>query len=525
LYDITLEDRETSVRGWNWGATDVRGADLAFDIGSKTAFEIPLRFISNSNIAGKTEVSLEFTNPDRQIEPTQGKKKRGGDELVEMRFYVPGTQTKDEDKEGDGDGDDEKSDTEEITAAQAFHDLIKEKADIGQVTGDGIVVFSEVLVLTPRGRYDIDMFPTFMRLRGKTYDYKIMYTSVTRLFLLPRSDEIHVQFIVGLDPPIRQGQTRYPFLVMLFSRDEEVDVELNMDEETINTKYEGKLQKKYEAPSHEVISAIFRALSGKKITGPAAFLSRDHHPGIKANIKAVQGELYFLDKSLIFVAKQPSLIDFADIHQVVFSRVGGAMATARTFDLKVKTKTGSETTFSSINKEEHESIDTYLKSKKVRVKNEMNDDILMNAVLSDEDEEMQSVASSGEERPQPRRMADDDESEDDEDFRMSDESDGGSPTSSSENEDEVMSDQSGDLEMVKAGKAQQKGGTGKKKKKAADADADGDADGAPKKPKKKKAVDGDADGAPKKPKKKAAKKKGSDGSGEDGPAKKKQKKD
>ena len=40
--------------------------------------------------------------------------------------------------------------------------------------------------------------------------------------------QIFVQ--VGLDPPIRQGQTRYPFLVMLFSRDEEVDVELNIDE-------------------------------------------------------------------------------------------------------------------------------------------------------------------------------------------------------------------------------------------------------------------------------------------------------
>lgn len=86
------------------------------------------------------------------------------------------------------------------------------------------------------------------------------------------------------------------------------------------------------------------------------------------------------------------------------------MSTVRTFDLKVKTKTGPETVFSSINKEEHEPIETYLKSKKVRVKNEMNDDVLMVAALSDEDEEMQSVASSGEERPKPRRMDEDDDS-------------------------------------------------------------------------------------------------------------------
>ena len=41
------------------------------------------------------------------------------------------------------------------------------------------------------------MFPTFLRLRGKTYDYKIMYTSVTRIFLLPKPDEIHVQLVVS----------------------------------------------------------------------------------------------------------------------------------------------------------------------------------------------------------------------------------------------------------------------------------------------------------------------------------------
>lgn len=47
-----------------------------------------------------------------------------------------------------------------------------------------------------RGRYDIDMFLTHFRLRGKTYDYKILTSSVTRIFLLPKADEIHVQLVV-----------------------------------------------------------------------------------------------------------------------------------------------------------------------------------------------------------------------------------------------------------------------------------------------------------------------------------------
>ena len=118
--------------------------------------------------------------------------------MVEIRFYVPGTHTKTRGSDAGSQKSDEESD-EETSAAQAFHDAIKEKAEIGQVTGDLVLSFEEVLVLTPRGRYDVDMFPEFLRLRGKTYDYKILYTSISKLFLLPKDDQ-HVLFIVSLFP-------------------------------------------------------------------------------------------------------------------------------------------------------------------------------------------------------------------------------------------------------------------------------------------------------------------------------------
>jgi structure-specific recognition protein 1 len=166
------------------------GPDLAFLVSNRTSFEIPLQHVANSNIAGKTEVSLEFNYPG---DGKSTKKAKPADELVEMRFYIPGTHTK-EDSENKGSDDEEDVET---SAAQAFHDTIKEKAEIGQVTGETLVSFDEVLVTTPRGRYDIDMFPSFLRLRGKTYDYKVLYSSITRLFLLPKFDENHIQFIVG----------------------------------------------------------------------------------------------------------------------------------------------------------------------------------------------------------------------------------------------------------------------------------------------------------------------------------------
>ena len=51
-----------------------------------------------------------------------------------------------------------------------------------------------------------------------------------------------------------------------------------------------------------------------------SYISAQGHSGIKANVKAVQGELYFLEKGLIFIAKQPILIDFSKTESISFSR-------------------------------------------------------------------------------------------------------------------------------------------------------------------------------------------------------------
>ena len=85
---------------------------------------------------------------------------------------------------------------------------------------------------------------------------------------------------------------------------------------------------------------------------------------------------------------------------MVFSRVGaGAGAsTGRTFDLKIVTNGDPEHNFTSINRDEHEFTETYLKDKKVRVKNEKvpDADLLLAAVTGDDD--MQSVISSDSDR-------------------------------------------------------------------------------------------------------------------------------
>lgn len=113
------------------------------------------------------------------------------------------------------------------------------------------------------------MYEASFRLRGKTYDYKIQYEAVKKFMVLPKPDEMHCLLVIGLDPPLRQGQTRYPFVVMQFKKDEEVTIDLNIDEAELQSKYKDKLEPHYEEPLHHVVAKIFRGLGNKKISSPA----------------------------------------------------------------------------------------------------------------------------------------------------------------------------------------------------------------------------------------------------------------
>ena len=62
-----------------------------------------------------------------------------------------------------------------------FLDHIVQKANIATTsTGNDIASFREIHSLSPRGRYDIKFFQTFIHLHGKTFDYKIPVSTVIR---------------------------------------------------------------------------------------------------------------------------------------------------------------------------------------------------------------------------------------------------------------------------------------------------------------------------------------------------------
>ncbi|KAK6201035.1 DNA polymerase delta binding protein [Scheffersomyces amazonensis] len=418
-FHLSLDHREHSLRGWNWGKNDLARNEYIFNVNNKPAFEIPYSSISNSNLTGKNEVAIEFDLDNSGP----------GDELVEMRFYVPGTIENEEKKEkngvkvkeangeegvkkeenGEGVEDNEEEEEEdngeeEKSAASVFYEQLRDKADIGQVAGEAIVSFSEVLFLTPRGRYDIDMYPSSLRLRGKTYDYKIQYKQIERIFSLPKPDESHHLVILQIDPPLRQGQTRYPFLVLQFLKEEETEVELNISEQDYNDKYKDRLHKTYDSLTHSVMSHCLRGLTERRLIMPGSFKSSIGQPGITCSLKASEGYLYPLDRCFVFVTKPTIYIPFSEISNITMSRTGGGVTASKTFDLEIHVRgSGQPHIFGSIDRAEQETIERFSAEKGIRIKNEEKiakarlAKAINEAANDDDDDDDVDMGSAGEE--------------------------------------------------------------------------------------------------------------------------------
>nr|SVE80011.1 EOG090X02Z1 [Daphnia magna] len=396
-YKKDMLEKELSVKGWNWGRAEFSGSTMSFEVGNHTAFEIPLSNVSQCT-TGKNEVTLEFhQNDDASVS------------LMEMRLFI---------QSNDQGGDD---------AVEAFQKQVMPKASVISATGDAIAIFREIQCLTPRGRYDIKVFQTFFQLHGKTFDYKIPSSTVLRLFLLPHKDGRQIFFVVSLDPPIKQGQTRYHFLVLLFNKDEETSFEIPLSEEELKEKFEGRLSRDCNGPTYEVMSTVMKAMVNRKVTIPGNFTGHSGTPAVGCSYKAAAGYLYPLERGFIYVHKPPIHIRFEEIASVNFARGGGS---TRSFDFEVETKNGVVHTFSSIEKEEYNRLYDFVNNKKLRVKNTGRSDKSSHADdFGDSDEEeapdayLARVKAEGKQRDAVGDDSGGDSDENDEDFKPGEESD------------------------------------------------------------------------------------------------------
>ncbi|KXZ45334.1 hypothetical protein GPECTOR_56g431 [Gonium pectorale] len=351
-----VHERAISTSGHNWGTVDLRGASLAFVVAGKVAFQLPLPDVCTAQ-QNKDDVMLELHVDDTGAEVAE-------DMLTELAFYVPPGN-----EEFPAQGD-------ELPAAKVLLDALLPHADTEAAAADEpVCVFSEVGILAPRGRFDIEMHLGYLQLGGQSQDFKVRYTSIQRIFILPKHNTPHTLVVISLDPPIRKGQTYYAHLLCQFPTDDDVTVELDIKPEALAAKNEkngGKLSTEMSGPVHEVFAKLLRGLSGARITRPGHFKNAmGDGVSVRCSYKADDGQLYPLDRGFFYVHKPPLLIPDNDIESVEFARQGSGAASSsvRTFDLVIRLKGGAEHVFRSIQRSEWNNLFEFISAKKIPIEN------------------------------------------------------------------------------------------------------------------------------------------------------------
>lgn len=250
---------------------------------------------------------------------------------------------------------------------------------------DEILRIEDLSLSYPRGKFNFVFFQDHFRLVGSSNEHRIYYKSVTSLYVLEKG-YIHDEdryVLIGVDPAIRQGQTRYEHVVISLDG---ADGEIAVDDE--------RLRKEYSGPLVGTLVEIVEALCIVKAIR-SSFETRDGMRSLRCATKAYEGQLYPLDDCLLFIPRAIRL-DLKTITLVEFSRINLSTMQAKTFDMTVFC--GGTHTFSSMPKEEFGALEQYFSSNGIRARSEVIEDV----ASSDDEEEYESgddsmVVSSGEE--------------------------------------------------------------------------------------------------------------------------------
>ena len=345
-----------SVSGHNWGNMRFEESTLVFKDGDKVAFTLPLSEVQQATL-GRDEVMMQLPVDDTAVD-------RADDALVGISFHVP------------KDADDFPECDAELPASKALYDKLK-PFTLDDGAGDVVASFDQVGVLVPRGRFDVEMYSNSFHLLGQAHDFRVQYSSILRIFVLPKANSPQTVVAVALDPPLRRGQTTYMMVLCQFPNDEETVIELQLSDEQLSKLNDkgAKLSKSMTGTSPDVFAKALRGLSGAKLTRTGAFrdsIGEEH--AVRCTYKNDDGYLYPLEKAFFYLVKPPMLIPYDDIRSVEFMRQSGASA-SKTFDLTLRMKGGVDDArdqqylFRSIPRAEWNNLFEWIKAKNLRVEN------------------------------------------------------------------------------------------------------------------------------------------------------------
>ncbi|EPR78936.1 Structure-specific recognition protein [Spraguea lophii 42_110] len=342
LYNINVYSREMETNETFKGHFSLSDDYLEYRK-DKMIFDIPLKEIENA-YETKNEGVCTF--------------KESNENVVEIRFTLP-----------DG----------------RFIESIKERCNIEQTKE--ILMLESLVSQYPRGRNDYLFYQNHLKIVGKTYEHKVFYSSIKRIYALRKvveeDDDNEQRYIVmNINPPIRQGQTRYEYIILNFEGGEqEIQLDLNED---ISNKFP-ELKNVYIGFLSEIFLKIITAVYKISIKTESSFVSSDKSKNLKCTIKAFEGCIYPLDDCVMFLPKVINM-KHRDIRLVEFSRINVSSLASKTFDMKIICYDNAYT-FNGLSKDDFGSLERYFSEKNIEIRSEVFEDVVDNADDDDESTE------------------------------------------------------------------------------------------------------------------------------------------
>lgn len=338
--------------------TEIREHGMRLKYNEKKVFDLDFEKVSNVNVI-RNDLVLEMNSENV---------KRYGLSLAEVRFYVPNRQ-----KEG------------ETSNADLLRNEIKKYIKDDENLQEKIYEFSELPFLVPRGKYDVAIYPNFFKLHGHTYNYKIKYANISKCFLLPMPDKTHLVFVMGYKKPILQGRTHYSYMLIQFNLKNEQGINAFIQGAKLKSLDENLLEN-YTGVLYETFTSVFQIISKNDIILPHSnFRTSKDTNGIPCSVKAHQGVLFILKKSIMYIHK-PSIYHhkYSEISTIYLHRID-TVTNSKGFDIEIETKKGQRVLFSNIPMTESEGLIDILKKNNVKVEKANDNEDMSQDDYDDED--------------------------------------------------------------------------------------------------------------------------------------------
>lgn len=188
----------------------------------------------------------------------------------------------------------------------------------------------------------------------------VKYKHIWRAFLLPSPDEVRLpkctlfiiqfqqkmNFLFGLEKPVYSGSTSYYFLLIQIPTNWKQIIKIECSEKERKQLCQGQLKESYSATVYTTLSRFFKLLVGVNIIIPGNFETENGSKSIYSTVKASQGLLYPLSKSLVYITKPITYISLSQISQVRFHRINTRIS--RYFEIEILKSNGQKVSFMGI---------------------------------------------------------------------------------------------------------------------------------------------------------------------------------